>query len=148
MRWIDTDPERLTKHLPTQPIADYFMFAETGGGDPWCWHSGIPTQGDEFEIHEVDLFMYVPRAPTFEKFVFRTHLCGLAHCENLEFLDDCIAPDMPLLHSVLLPDHLEIVVAIQKRIRAAFANSAPNPFQWEECKDIIRREVGARYIDG
>lgn len=148
MRWVDFDPERLAKYTATHPIAEYVMFAQTGGGDPWCWHSGIPTEGDEFEIHEVDLFMYVPRAPTFEKFVLRIHLQGLAHCEDLEFLDDCIAPNMPLLNSVLSPEHLEIVSAVQKRIRTAFAGSAGNPFSWEECKAIIRKEIGARYIDG
>jgi hypothetical protein len=147
MRWIDYDPERLKKHVPAQPIVDYIMFAQTGGGDPWCWHSGIPTQGDEFEIHEVDLFMYIPRAPTFEKFVLRTHLQGLVHCEDLEFLDDCIAPDMPLLRSVLSPHYLELVAELERRIRVAFASSAPNPFSWNECTTIIRRELGDRYIE-
>lgn len=70
------------KHVATQPITDYFMFAETAGGDPWCWHSGISTVDDEFEIHAVDLFMYVPCAPTFEKFILRTHLQGLVDCRS------------------------------------------------------------------
>jgi len=141
MRLHDYDPGPLD-----EPISEYMMFAQTHGGDPWCWHAGLGTENDEFEIHEiVNLVMFTPRAPTFEKFLFRSHLDELRICKNLESFHHIISRDMPLMTSLLTPEHLEIVMAIHKRIMAAFADAAPNPFRWDEKEAIIRTQVGARY---
>jgi hypothetical protein len=144
MRWVEHDPERLAKHEATQPIGDYYMFAVTGGGDPWCWDSGVPTSGDEFEIHEVDLFMYLPRAVTFEGFMLRKHLEGIVHCEHLDYWD-LVTRNCRVLEALLSPDALTEVRSIERRVHDVLVGGNPNPFRGDDFYAVIERRLGSRY---
>lgn len=147
MRWVESDPERLAEYELKHPISDYYMFAQTAGGDPWCWQAGIFTVGDEFEVHEVDLFMYVPRAATFEDFVLRQHLEGIAH---LDVYKDWwfITKNYDLLDALLSPDVLREVRSIEHRVSIALARGDANPFRWDDYYEVIGRRLGASYGRG
>ena len=145
VRWVETDPGRLSQYETTQPISDYYMFAETGGGAPWCWHAGVPTTGDEFEIHEVDLYMYLPIAATFQQFLMRKHLEGILHCGCFDDWD-LVAKNSKLLEASLPHEVLTEVRGIEERVNVALERGLANPFQWDEFVEVIGRRLGDKYV--
>ncbi len=144
MRWVESEPERLIKYEAEQPIRDYFMFGATAGGDPWCWHAGIPTTGDEFEIHQVDLFMYLPMAATLEGFLLRKHLEGIVYCDHLDSWR-FVAGNSRLLEALLSPEELTEVRSIEQRVHLALSRGDNNPFQWDDFYAVIERRLGTAY---
>lgn len=126
-RWIDAEMDRLEPYIDSQPIGDYYRFAVTGGGDPWCWKSSVQTGGDEYEIHEVDLFRYRPFAPTFGHFVFRNHLRGIKESRNMDSLNEMVEENQPILDFVLSSQLRTITEEVTSRVSSAFERGEKNP---------------------
>lgn len=147
MRWVDYDPGRLAKYESTHPIGDYYMFAKAGG-EPWCWHAERPMGGGEFEVHEVDLFMHIPYAPTFASFLFRQHLEGLMACRHLEDMELHSAPNAEIIQALFPQSYVEQVNDIVTLMQCAFEAHRENPFTWAECKCVLKRNMEASYVRG
>jgi hypothetical protein len=146
MRWVEYDPERLLPYEKEHNIGQYFMFAKTAGGDPWCWHAGLPTNGDEFEVHEVDLFMYIPRAPSFIGFLFLQHVEGFLSHKKEPDLDFQIKNDEAIVKAFFPPVFIEQAANIEKLVREDIRRGVKTPVAYQAFQKMLEGHFGKRYL--
>jgi hypothetical protein len=162
VRWIDEERRWMigtgfhldkAAQLEFDSLGYYHMFGSEGSGAGNCWHEKLPTIGDEYEIHEVQLFLYIPYAPTFPAFLFKKMLNELERVEPpkkftaapLVWPLGLRASDLELLRDVLAPDHLKLIEELKSQIQDAFERSQPNPFTYTKLQELVLQQFSERY---
>ena len=123
------------------------VFAETNGGEAWCWNTTSPATRGEYPVARVEVFRYRLYAPSFSGFLYRNILQAFSEVEDREQLEQIkeACAEAAVVANDALREEIALVVS---QIENIDPNEDPKTqaLSWTDYENQVRRVFGEVYV--